>query len=120
MADFKNLRVWHAAQQLALDTHRVSAALHGAGAASLRDQLMRAAMSIPINIVEGTSHSSPREFLRFLSYALASASEVEGHTRLAESLSMISEKDSDCLLDGVEAVRMMLHGLIKRVKARTK
>jgi len=118
MADFKNLRVWHAAQQLALDANRIAAGLRGPGTASLRDQLVRAAMSVPTNIVEGTAHTSSREFLRFLGYALASTSEVEGHTRLAGSLQLISESDSKCLLNGVEAVRKMLHGLISRVKQR--
>jgi four helix bundle protein len=118
MADFKNLRVWNAGQALALDAHRIATALRGPGTTALRDQLIRAAMSIPTNIVEGNAHSSPREFIRFLGYALASSSEVEGHARLARSLDMISERDCVCLIDGVEAVRMMLTGLIKRVKAR--
>jgi len=118
MADFKNLRVWHAAQQLALDAHRISSSLRGPGANSLRDQMVRASMSIPVNIVEGTAHSSPKEFLRFLSYALASTSEVEGHTRLAKDLRLISHDDAECLLNGVEIVRKMLHGLIKRVRIR--
>jgi len=118
MSDFKNLRVWHAAQQLALDAHRVSAGLHGPGAVALRDQLVRAAMSIPTNIVEGNAHSSPRETLRFIGYALASTSEVEGHTRLASSLRMIDERESRHLLDGVEAVRKMLYGFQKSVKNR--
>lgn len=118
MADFKKLRVWHAAQQLALDAHRISATLRGPGTASLRDQLIRAAMSIPINIVEGTAHTSSREFLRFLGYALASTSEVEGHALLAADLRLISEDDTKRLLTGVESVRKMLHGLMKRVKER--
>ena len=118
MADFKNLRVWHAAQQLALDAHRIAAGLRGPGASSLRDQLLRASMSIPINIVEGTAHTSPKEFLRFLSYALASTTEVEGHTRLAKDLQLIAYDDAECLLNGVEIVRKMLHGLIHRVKVR--
>jgi four helix bundle protein len=118
MADFKNLRVWQEAQKLALDAHIISATLRGPGTASLRDQLVRAATSIPINIVEGTAHTSSKEFLRFLGYALASTSEVEGHILLAGSLNLISERDSKRLLSGVETVRKMLYGLIKRVKQR--
>lgn len=120
MSDFKKLRVWHAAQQLALDSHRIANGLRGPGAVALRDQLVRAAMSIPTNIVEGNAHESPRETLRFLGYALASASELEAHSRLAGSLRMISERDCRCLLDSVEAVRMMLYGFQKAVKNRAK
>jgi S23 ribosomal protein. len=103
---------------LALDAHRISAGLRGPGANSLRDQMVRASMSIPINIVEGTAHTSPKEFLRFLGYALASTSEVEGHTLLAKDLQLMSHDDAECLLTGVQTVRKMLHGLMHRVKLR--
>ena len=118
VSDFKNLRVWHAAQQLAIDAHGIAAGLRGPGAVALRDQLVRAALSIPTNIVEGNAHESPRENARFLGYALASTSEVEGHTLLAHSLKLISERDSQRLLESVETVRKMLYGLMKRVRDR--
>ena len=52
--------------------------MRGANTMALRDQLTRAAMSVPADIVEGSAHTSPREFARFVQYALASASELEG------------------------------------------
>jgi four helix bundle protein len=76
-------------------------------------------MSVPTNIVEGNAHASQREFARFLGYALASASEVEGHARLAERLCLISTQDSQRLLERVEVVRKMLHGLIEHVKSKS-
>jgi four helix bundle protein len=116
VADFKKLRVWHAAQDLAIDAHRVTALMKGKGSMPLRDQLLRAAMSVPTNIIEGSAHDSPREFARFIGYSLASASEVEGHARLAWSVGMINEADAESLIRNVEAVRMMLHGLRKRLR----
>ena len=68
---------------------------------ALRDQLTRAAMSVPTNIVEGSAHTSPREFARFVQYALASVSEVEGHAQLARDLQFISEQDLRNLLSGL-------------------
>lgn len=41
---------------------------------SLRNQMVRAAMSIPANIVEGSGQESRLEFGRFLRYAANSAS----------------------------------------------
>ena len=119
MSDFRKLRVWHAAEQLAVDVHRIASEMRGPGSAALRDQLIRAALSAPANIVEGSAHASPREFARFLQYALSSVSEVEGHLQMARDLTMVGEQDFDRLLAGVSAVRMMLHGLIKTVKGRT-
>jgi len=51
VGDFRGLRVWRAAQDLAVDAHRIAARMHGVGSAKLRDQLVRAAMSVPTTIV---------------------------------------------------------------------
>ena len=115
MGDFRKLRVWRAAKNLAVDTHRVTARIRGVGRASLRDQLARAAMSVHNNIVEGSAHQSPREFVRFLGYALASVSEAEGELELAHDLGMISDADFTRLLAQIVDVRKMLYGIIKRV-----
>jgi four helix bundle protein len=85
---------------------------------ALTDQLMRAAMSVPANIVEGSAHASPREFARFVQYALASVSELEGHIQLARDLQFLSEQDLTTLLSGIVDVRKMLHGLLKALRAR--
>ena len=116
MADFRKLRVWQVAQEIAIDAHRVTARMRGVKSAPLRDQLTRAAMSVPTNIVEGSAHESPREFARFLQYALASVSELEGHVQLARDLEWMSEHDFTALLTRIVDARKMLHGLLKRVK----
>ena len=113
VANFRNLRVWQTAQALAVDVYRVSERMRGTRGNALRDQLTRAAVSVPTNIVEGSAHESPREFARFLRYSLASVSEVEGHLQLSRDLGMVTEADYAALLSRVVAVRMMLHGLLK-------
>ncbi len=113
VSNFRKLRVWQAAQALAIDAHRIGKKIRGAQGAPIRDQMTRAAMSVPTNIIEGNAHASPREFIRFLRYSLASASEVEGHAQLARDLEMMTESDFKILLDRVVEVRMMLHGLLK-------
>lgn len=90
--------------------------MHGARSASLRDQLIRAAMSVPTNIVEGSAHTSPREFARYLTYALGSVSELEGHVQLARDLKLMTEHDFTGLLALIIDVRKMLHGLLKKLK----
>jgi four helix bundle protein len=117
MADFRKLRVWQAAQELAIDVHRIFGRVRGARSATLCDQVLRASMSVPTNIVEGSAHTSPREFARFLRYSLASVSEVEGHVQLARDLGMIKEPDLVTLLSGVVDVRKMLHGLLKKLES---
>jgi four helix bundle protein len=77
--------------------------------------MMRAAMSIPTNIVEGTGQESGKEFCRFLSIALKSSSELEYHFILAHDLRVMSRGDFESLSAQVVEVRKMLYGLRSRV-----
>ena len=117
VSDFRKLRVWQAAQEIAVDAHRVAARMRGGSCATLRDQLSRAAMSVPTNIVEGSAHASPREFARYIQYALASVSELEGHIQLARDLELMTEQDFTVFLARIVDVRKMLHDLLKSLKA---
>ena len=117
VSNFRKLVVWQAAQQLVIDAHRIASRMRGVGSATLRDQLIRAAISVPTNIVEGSAHESPREFARFLRYSLASVSELEGHAQIACDLGMIAPSDLSALLAQIVHVRKMLHGLLKTLSA---
>ncbi|MFN2602936.1 MAG: four helix bundle protein [Gemmatimonadaceae bacterium] len=116
MANFRNLRAWHAAEELTIHTHRVTRTMRGARSATLCDQLIRATMSVPINIVEGNAHRSPRERARFFGYALASLWEIEGHLQLSSDLDMMTKSDHEALLEETINVRRMLYGLLKKVR----
>ena len=116
MGNFRKLRAWHAAEQLTIHTNRVTRTMRGARSATLCDQLIRATMSVPINIVEGNAHRSPRERARFFGYALASLWEVEDHLQLSSDLEMMTERDCEALLEETINVRRMLYGLLKKVR----
>jgi len=64
MADFKNLKVWQKAHELAIATYHASEQIKGSPATIIRDQLLRAVMSIGSNIPEGSAKQSDREFAR--------------------------------------------------------
>jgi four helix bundle protein len=115
VSDYKKLSVWRKAHALALNVHRVVATIRGAHHAPLRSQMMRAAMSIPTNIVEGTGQKSRKEFARFLGFALNSTSELEYHLLVARDMEAIEATDFDSLSAQTVEVRKMLHGLLKRV-----
>jgi four helix bundle protein len=122
VGDYRKLDVWRKAHALAINVHRDAGKIRGARYASLRSQLIRAAMSIPANIVEGRGQISEREFGRFLRYALNSASELEYHLTVARDIKVMPNKDFTPLSSQVVEVRKMLHGLLKSVshKAQVK
>ena len=115
MSDFKKLEVWQKAHALALCVDRVSRGIRGARYTSLKNQIFRAAASIPANIAEGRRQESEKEFARFLRYALNSSSELEYHLLLAHDTKLISEKDYIPLLTETIRVRKMLYALLKRL-----
>ncbi|HMG13286.1 MAG TPA: four helix bundle protein [Gemmatimonadaceae bacterium] len=117
MSDYRKLLVWQKAHALALDAHRTAARIRGSQYAPFRSQIIRAALSIPANIVEGREQKSDAGFARFLRIALGSASELEYHLTAAHDIKAISTGDYDRLSRQVVEVRRMLHGLIRRLEA---
>jgi four helix bundle protein len=115
VSDFKKLNVWRKAHGLTLNVYRVATRIRGADHGSLRNQMLRAAMSIPTNIVEGTGQDSGKEFGRFLSIAMKSTSELEYHLILASDIRVITRNDFESLSDQAIEVRKMLYGLRNRV-----
>ncbi len=117
VADFKKLLVWQKAHALALEIHRAATGIRGGEYLSLRSQLIRAAVSIPANIVEGRSQESRKEFARYLRIAVNSASELEYHLITARDIGVLKEEDSLALLGKLIEVRKMLHGLLNYARA---
>jgi len=117
VSDFKRLQVWHKAHALSLSVDRVSTRMRGTRYASLRNQIFRAAMSIPANIAEGRRQKSEKEFARFLGYALNSSSELEYHLIVAKDTKVITNADFVSLVSQTITVRKMLYGLLKRISA---
>jgi four helix bundle protein len=115
VSDFKKLLVWQKAHALALHTHRVATRIRRSQNVALRAQLVRAAMSIPANIVEGRRQQSEKEFARFLRIALNSGWELEYHLVMARDIEEISESDADALLRELIEVRRMLYGLLNKL-----
>jgi four helix bundle protein len=115
VSDFRKLKVWRKAHALVLSVHHGVSGIRGSSYASLRNQMLRAAMSIPSNIVEGSGQESRREFGRFLRIALNSTTELEYHLILARDFHVVSVAEYAKLVSQTVEVRKMLLGLLKRV-----
>jgi len=117
MSDFKKLKVWRKAHALSLNVHRTTRAIRGAEYVSLRSQLIRSAMSIPANIVEGSGQESRREFGRFIGFALHSARELEYHLLVARDIGAMKAGEAASLLAQTIGVSKMLYALLKHVRS---
>ena len=115
MGDFRKLRVWRAAHELFLEAHRVAMKLRGAHNMSLRSQIIRAALSIPANIVEGRAQQSDAAFKRYLGYSMASTREVQYEMLAGRDTGAISDADYGSVEEKAIEVLKMLSGLIARL-----
>jgi four helix bundle protein len=79
----------------------------------LRDQILRAATSIPSNIAEGAARGSDKDFRRFLWHSLGSCNELEYDLLLARDLRLVPRDLHGTLVQQIEDVRRMLSGLVK-------
>jgi len=120
VSDFKRLQVWQKAHALGLHAHRVATGIRRSHDLALRSQIIRAAMSVPANIVEGRRQETEKEFGRFLRIAVNSACELEYHLIVARDIGVISEVDSAALLREAIEVRRMIHGLLRKISNSAK
>ncbi len=116
MADYHDLEVWHEAHKLAIAAHNTAVGIRGAHYASIRSQTIRAAISIPTNIVEGSEQQSKKDFIRFLRYSVASSSELEYHFEFSRDIHVITVPHFEKHRLQIQKVRKMLHGLIKSLQ----
>ncbi len=74
---FKELKVWQRAKELAVNIYKLSTDGPLARDFGLRDQIRRAAVSIPSNIAEGDERDTNKDSVRFLYIAKGSLAELE-------------------------------------------
>src|SRR3982074_1923547 len=92
---FEDLIVWQKAIALVKQVYLIT---DGGGLKrdfGLKDQLPRAAVSIPTNIAEGFERSSRKEYLLFLNIAKGSAGETRSLFRVALEIGYFSKETHD-------------------------
>jgi four helix bundle protein len=117
MRDFRQVKVWQKAHDLALEVYRETSGFPASERFGLVQQMRRAAVSVAANIAEGCGHDSSAELLRFLHIAMGSASELDYHLLLAHDLHFISTDHYRQLEGAVTEVKRMLNPFIARVAA---
>lgn len=85
----------------------------------LTSQLRRAALSIALNIAEGSGSGSDNEFNRFLNISLRSSYEVICGIEISNRLDYCSNEMADQLLTRCNELSAMIFGLKKRLKAES-
>ena len=105
---FEDLEVWQRGCRLTVD---VFAAFRTCKDFTLRDQIQRAALSVPSNIAEGSERGSKKDFAHFLNIAKGSGAELRTQLYIARKLEVLNKVTFDSLLTEAKELSGMLEGL---------
>lgn len=115
---YRDLRVWQTSVELVTEVYALTKRLPPSESHGLAMQLQRAAVSIPANIAEGHGRQHIGDYLRHLSIATGSLTELETHLLLAERLALLPTSDVERVLWTASDVSRMLAGLTKALLKR--
>lgn len=113
MGNFKELRVWKDAIDLATGIYQITSKKPFCNDYGLANQIQRAAVSVASNIAEGDERNSNKESIRFFNIAKGSAAEVITQLNIAYRIGYIEEKIFIKTENFTEKIRASLNNLIK-------
>ena len=113
MGRFQELKVWQRAKDLAVYIYKQTS--HGIFAKDfgLRDQIRRAAVSIPSNIAEGDELGTDKQAIRYFYIAKGSSAEVLTQAIISLEIGYIDDDSYKYIENECEAISSMLTKLIR-------
>jgi len=113
MGGFRDLKVWQKGKELAVQIYKITKEEPFSRDFGFKDQIRRAAVSIPSNIAEGDERGSNKDAVRFFYIAKASLAEFQTQLEIAHEIEYIDKKYVTELLEKCQVLGKMLGSLIK-------
>lgn len=110
MKNFEDLEVWKLGCRLAVELYQALKECRDYG---LKDQMTRAAVSIPSNIAEGAERRNVKEFLQFLYIAKGSCAELRTQLYIAAKAELLSSPEAGAMIEQTRIISRMLQKLIE-------
>ena len=112
MGKFKELLVWQRAKDLAVYIYKMSRDGELSKDYGLRDQMRRAAVSIPSNIAEGDELDTNKQAVKHFYYSKGSSAELLTQTIIAYEVGFISHEELMDIENECLSISRMLQKLI--------
>ena len=113
MGNFRKLNVWIKAKDLAVLIYRLSDSGKFAKDFGMRDQMRRAAVSIPSNIAEGDQLDSNLQSIKHFYIARGSAAELLTQALIANEIGYIPQEEFKKIESECSEISCMLTRLIQ-------
>lgn len=107
---FEDLLVWKQGMEIVRYIYAQTKTFKDFG---LKDQMRRAAVSIPSNIAEGFEKRYQKEFIRYLNIARGSTAELRTQIQIAIDVHFIEKEEGLILIEKTKFISAMLYKLIQ-------
>src|SRR5688500_3414185 len=118
ISSYRDLRVWKEGMDLVVEAYKVAKTLPRDELYGLTSQIRRAAVSVPANIAEGHGRDHLGDYLRHLSIAKGSVTELETELFIAERLEYVTGEAIRPALAVADSIGKMRTGPIPRLARR--
>ena len=109
--------VFKVSHDLVLETYKITNKFPEDEKYRIISQMIRAAYSIPSNLIEGNSRNTTKEYLNFLFIARASLQELKYFYLLSKDLKYITKDEYIKIKEQCNKVGMMLNKVISFLKS---
>lgn len=113
--NFKKLEVWKKSRSFVKDVFVMTAKFPTEERFGITSQIRRAAVSVSLNISEGSGRGTDKDFKHFLDTSFASALEVENLIYLCFDLEFISEDLQNKMVEKIIEIQKMIRGLQEKL-----
>jgi four helix bundle protein len=115
----EDIEAWKKGRELAKTIYTATSAGAFREDPALRDQVRRAAVSVPSNIAEGFERGGDKEFRQFLAQAKGSTGEIKTHLYVALDVGYLSQAKFDELYRLAAEAGRLLGGFMRYLSRST-
>lgn len=115
MKDFKRLLIWRTGMEIARESYRIVNDWPRFEKFTLGNQIIRAAISIPSNIAEGSSRNSEKDKKRFMEIALGSSFELETQIIITHDINVSNNDVLEKLILKIKEEQKLISGFINKL-----
>lgn len=111
MNNYKELKVWQKAVDLAINIYETTCSFPSEEKYGITSQIRRSSVSIPSNIAEGSGRNTHKDFNNFLSISYGSTCELETQLIIANKAGYLEQNKLEQLTNQIIEIQKMNYAL---------